>query len=253
MSFEVIVQNLKKSFDNKMVLKGVDLSVKAGESVVVIGGSGSGKSVLLKCLIGLMIPDKDSKVLFNNEDYTLIPISKREDFLDKFGMLFQGGALFDSLQIWENICFRLIRSGKISRLDAYDYAVEQLGLVGLKPEVANLYPSELSGGMQKRAALARAIAAKPSLIFFDEPTAGLDPIMSTVISTLISDLSKKLKATTITITHDMKCVGIVADQVAMIYEGTVIWQGDKSDLYNTKNSIIDNFVHGHMPIVKDSK
>jgi len=253
MSFEVVVQNLKKSFDNKTVLKGVNISVNAGESLVVIGGSGSGKSVLLKCLIGLMTPDKGSKVLFNNEDYTFVPISNREEFLDKFGMLFQGGALFDSLQIWENICFRLIRAGKISRLDAYDYAVEQLGLVGLNPEVANLYPSELSGGMQKRAALARAIAAKPSLIFFDEPTAGLDPIMSTVISTLISDLSKKLNATTITITHDMKCVEIVADQVAMIYEGAVIWQGDKSGLYNTQNNIIDNFVHGYMPISKDSK
>lgn len=247
MSSEVIIQGLCKSFGKNKVLKGVDLAIKPSTSLVVIGGSGSGKSVLLKSIIGLMRPDEGSKILFDGEDYTFVPITKRSEFLTKFGMLFQGGALFDSLTIWENICFSLMRRGVLDKQHAHDYAVEQLALVGLKPEVADLHPSELSGGMQKRAALARAIATKPTLIFFDEPTAGLDPIMSAVIATLISDLSKKLGATTITITHDMRCVDIVADNVAMIHDGTIIWQGPKKGLANTKNELVDNFVNGRLP------
>lgn len=251
MSSEIIIQNLCKSFGKNRVLKGVNLTVEPSTSLAIIGGSGSGKSVLLKSIIGLMRPDIGSKIIFDGKDYTFVPIMERKEFLNKFGMLFQGSALFDSLQIWENICFGLLRSNAIDRRHAYDYAIEQLSLVGLKPEVANLYPSELSGGMQKRAALARAIASKPSLIFFDEPTAGLDPIMSAVISTLISDLSKKLGATTITITHDMKCVGLIADKVAMIYEGSIIWQGGRDNIYNSRNQLVDNFVNGLIPEAKN--
>jgi len=247
MSPEVIIQDLSKSFGSNKVLHDVNLTVKAGSALAVIGGSGSGKSVLLKSIIGLIPPDKGSKVMLDDKDYTFTPITQRSEFLDKFGMLFQGGALFDSLTIWENICFSLMHRSKIDKREAHAYAVEQLALVGLKPEVANLYPSELSGGMQKRAALARAIATKPSLIFFDEPTAGLDPIMAAVISTLIASLSKKLGATTITITHDMKCVDIVADNIAMIHGGTIVWQGDKSMLANTNNELVDNFVNGRIP------
>ena len=244
MTYEIIVQDLCKSFDGKTVLNKVNLEVAQGTSFVIIGGSGSGKSVLLKSMIGLLIPDAGSKVIFGGVDYSLIPINQRSKFLTKFGMLFQGGALFDSLTIWENICFAVMKSGSMNGNKAYEYAIELLHNVGLRPDVAKLYPPELSGGMQKRAALARAIATKPSVIFFDEPTAGLDPIMSSVISTLIADLSKKLGATTITITHDMRCVEIIANQVAMIHQGTIAWQGDKSELFKTKDKVVNNFVNG---------
>ncbi len=240
----IIVKNLCKSFGDHQVLKGVDFEVSKGESFVILGGSGSGKSVLIKCIIGLLIPDKGSKVLINGQDITFLPIEKRETVLAKFGVLFQGGALFDSMTIWENISFSLFQRQKITRKQAREIVNEKLKLVELKEEVMNLYPSEISGGMQKRVALARAIVSDPEVIFFDEPTAGLDPVTSGVISELIAECSKKLGATTITITHDMHCARIIADKAAMLADGKFIWSGNGKDLENPSNPAVAQFVFG---------
>ena len=242
MKIKIKIENLQKTFGTKHVLKGINLDVAPGESLVIIGGSGNGKSVLLKCLIGIMIPDAGSHIEIDNTDITFTPISKRSDFVKNFGMLFQGGALFDSLTIADNICFGLLQSGAIKKSEILDYAVEKLKLVGLKPETAGLLPVELSGGMQKRAALARAIAADPKVIFFDEPTSGLDPIMTGVISDLIKDISKKIGATTLTITHDMECANRIADKIAMIHDGNLVWNG--TEIYNSNNPYVEQFIKG---------
>lgn len=241
---KIIATNINKAFGSNHVLRGVDFSVKCGESFVIIGGSGTGKSVLIKTIIGLILPDEGSKVVIEGKDTTFLSMAEREELIKKFGVLFQGGALFDSLPVWANISFGLMQNTSVSREDAYKNSVKKLGMVGLKPEVADLYPSELSGGMIKRVALARAIAADPEIIFFDEPTAGLDPIMSGVISELIKKCSKELGATTITITHDMHCASIIADRVAMIHQGQFIWQGKGKDILKSGNAYMDQFVNG---------
>jgi len=211
-----------KSFGQNHVLRGVDLVIPKGSSMVVIGGSGTGKSVLLKCILGLVRHDGGT-ITLDGQDVTR---AERDPFLARFGMLFQGGALFDSLRVWENVAFRLMRGHlKRPKAEAREIAVEKLRRVGLGPQVADLYPSELSGGMQKRVGLARAIAAEPEIIFFDEPTTGLDPIMSGVINELIREIVVEMGATAMTITHDMTSVRAIADRVAMLHGGVIRWTG----------------------------
>jgi phospholipid/cholesterol/gamma-HCH transport system ATP-binding protein len=235
--------DVHKAFGPKKVLNGVNLRVMPGESVVVIGGSGTGKSVMLKCVIGLMAPDS-GRILIDGQETTGLRPRERERIMRKFGMLFQGAALFDSLPVWENVAFGLIQGEGVARREARALAVEKLGQVGLGSEVADLYPAELSGGMQKRVALARAIATAPEIIFFDEPTTGLDPIMSDVINDLIVKCVKDLGATALSITHDMASARKIADRVAMIYEGRIIWTGAASSIDTSGNAHVDQFVHG---------
>lgn len=243
MTPKIELSGVYKAFGSKKVLDGIDLTINQGESLVVIGGSGSGKSVLIKCILGILTPDKGI-IKIDGIDVSKLSRRERQQLMRKFGMLFQGGALFDSLPVWENIAFALLQNNVLDRKSAKELAIEKLKSVGLSPDVANLSPSELSGGMQKRVALARAIAANPEIIFFDEPTTGLDPIMADVINHLIVKCSKELGATTLTITHDMASVRRIASRVAMIYQGKLIWQGDIKDIENSKNAYVDQFIHG---------
>jgi len=238
-----LVKNLVKNFGEKKVLTGVDLQVNKGESVVILGGSGSGKSVLIKIISTLLSPTSGS-IQVDGKEVSNIGAKERDILMEKFGFLFQGGALFDSLPIWENVAFRLLNQKKMSRKDAKEVAIEKLRAVGLGAKTADLFPSELSGGMQKRASLARAIASSPEIIFFDEPTTGLDPIMADVINDLIIANSKQLGATTVTITHDMHSARKIADKVAMLFEGKIIWFGDVKDMYSSGNAYLDQFIHG---------
>jgi phospholipid/cholesterol/gamma-HCH transport system ATP-binding protein len=237
------LSNVKKSFGPKHVLNGVTLSVPRGHSLVVIGGSGTGKSVMLKCILGLLQPDAGS-IRIAGEEVVGLKGKARDAYLSRFGMLFQGAALFDSLAVWENVAFGLIQGRHMARAKARDIAMEKLGQVGLGPEVGNLYPAELSGGMQKRVGLARAIAADPEIIFFDEPTTGLDPIMADVINNLIVDCVKRLGATTVSITHDMASARKIADDIAMIFKGEIIWQGPAKTIDHSGNPYVDQFIHG---------
>lgn len=236
---KIALNAVKKAFGSNHVLRGVDLSVDKGSSLVVIGGSGTGKSVLLKCILGIIQPDA-GEILIDGA-----PLKNRDDFLSHFGMLFQGGALFDSLTVWQNVAFRLRHGkGKLSKKDAQALAIEKLRRVGLKPEVAFQFPAELSGGMQKRVGLARAIASEPSVIFFDEPTTGLDPIMAGVINELIREIVVDLGATAITITHDMSSVRAIADHVAMLHAGKVRWHGPIGSMDNSGDPYLDQFING---------
>ncbi|EWY39996.1 organic solvent ABC transporter ATP-binding protein [Skermanella stibiiresistens SB22] len=235
--------NLHKAFGSKVVLNGLDLEVGRAESLVVIGGSGTGKSVMLKCALGLLRADSGS-IQIDGEETTRLGTRDRERVMRKFGMLFQGAALFDSLPVWENVAFGLIQGQKMRRDQAKEVAVEKLAAVGLAKEVAELFPSELSGGMQKRVALARAIATQPEIIFFDEPTTGLDPIMADVINDLIIKCVKDLGATALSITHDMASARKIADRIAMIYKGKIIWHGPVSEIDNSGNPYVDQFIHG---------
>lgn len=240
---KIELSGVYKSFGSKKVLDGIDLTIEKGESLVVIGGSGTGKSVLIKCILGILTPDKGS-IKIDGVEVTKLSRSERQKIMRKFGMLFQGGALFDSLPVWENISFALLQNKALDKKAAKELAIEKLKSVGLSPDVANLSPSELSGGMQKRVALARAIAANPEIIFFDEPTTGLDPIMADVINQLIVKCSKELGATTLTITHDMASVRRIANRVAMIHQGKLIWQGKVQEIEHSNNPYVDQFIHG---------
>jgi phospholipid/cholesterol/gamma-HCH transport system ATP-binding protein len=243
MSGGLEIRGLKKAFGPKVVLDGVDLSVSRGESLVIIGGSGTGKSVLLKCVLGLIRPDEGSIKLDGQE---LVGLKGRplEAARARFGMLFQGGALFDSLPVWRNVTFALTQ-GKLGGGTAMrQRAIEVLAKVGLEARVADLRPAELSGGMQKRVALARAIAANPEILFFDEPTTGLDPIRADVINALIREQVTALGATALTITHDMASARHIADRVAMLHAGKIIWDGPVSALDTSGNPYVDQFVHG---------
>lgn len=237
------VRGLNKSFGEKHVLRGLDLDVAAGESLVIIGGSGSGKSVLLKCILGLIEPDAGS-IAIDGVELAGLPRAERERTRARIGMLFQGGALFDSLPVWENVCFGLIQTRRISRRAARDKAAEVLAQVGLAASVGDLSPAELSGGMQKRVGLARAIAAQPDILFFDEPTTGLDPIMGAVIDGLIVDCVKRLGATAVSITHDMASARRIADRVAMIFEGRIIWSGPAASIDDPGEPHVAQFVRG---------
>ncbi len=240
---KIIVKDLTKSFGDKQVLKGIDFEVAKGQSLVILGGSGSGKSVCIK-VIASLIKQTTGSIKIDGQEISQIQGSARDVLMGKFGFLFQGGALFDSLPVWENVAFRLLNSNKMPKKQAKEIAIEKLESVGLNAKVADLYPSELSGGMQKRAALARAVAAKPEIIFFDEPTTGLDPIMADVINDLIIKNSKELGATTISITHDMHSARRIADKIAMLYEGKIIWFGDVKDIDNSGNPYLDQFING---------
>ena len=235
------LDNVHKAFGGKQVLRGVTLEVPKGESMVIIGGSGSGKSVTLKCILGLVPPDSGLITL----DGQPVDAGDRDAFLARFGMLFQGAALFDSLTVWQNVAFRLLRGHlKRPKAEARAIAIEKLRRVGLGPETADLYPAELSGGMQKRVGLARAIAADPEVIFFDEPTTGLDPIMAGVINELIREIVVEMGATAITITHDMTSVRAIADDVAMLHDGVIKWSGLVAEMDDSPDPYLQQFIHG---------
>ena len=240
---KIELRNVCKRFGKKVVLDGINLTVPKGESLVVIGGSGTGKSVMIKCVLGIIRPDS-GEIFVDGKNVLKMDTGDREKVLRKFGMLFQGAALFDSLPVWENVAFGLIQGRKMKRKQAKDIAIEKLAKVGLAAEVGELYPAELSGGMQKRVGLARAIAADPEIIFFDEPTTGLDPIMADVINDLIVDSVKDLGATTLSITHDMASVRKIADKVAMIHKGKIIWAGSRAEVDDSGNEYVDQFIHG---------
>jgi phospholipid/cholesterol/gamma-HCH transport system ATP-binding protein len=243
---KISIKGLKKSFGRKVVLNGLDLDVAAGESLVVIGGSGSGKSVLLKCLLGLMRPDAGT-IAIDGVMMTGTDRSTRERLRRKIGMLFQGAALFDSLNVWENVAFAMNEGAgrrRVSRDKARKFAIEKLASVGLGDDIANLSPAELSGGMQKRVGLARAIAVEPEILLFDEPTTGLDPIMADAINDLILSSIPSLHATAVSITHDMASARKIASRIAMLYQGKIIWDGPPSQIDNSGNPYLDQFVHG---------
>lgn len=240
---KISLRGLSKRFGPKVVLDNLDLDVMPGESVVVIGGSGTGKSVMLKSILGLLKPESGS-IKIDGQEVLGLRGSDRDEVLRKFGMLFQGGALFDSLPVWENVAFGLLASGDISRKDAKVVALENLRSVGVGPEVGELSPAELSGGMQKRVGLARAIATRPEIIFFDEPTTGLDPIMGDVINDLIVECVKTVGATALSITHDMASARKIADRIAMIFGGKIIWIGTVDEIDNSGNPYVDQFIHG---------
>jgi phospholipid/cholesterol/gamma-HCH transport system ATP-binding protein len=240
---KISVRGLRKSFGRNRVLDGLDIDFMAGESVVVIGGSGTGKSVMVKCILGLMRPDAGS-VRIDAGETVRLHRKARERVLQKCGVLFQGSALFDSLSVWENVAFGLIQGRGMERGAAKAKAIEKLGAVGLGCEVGELRPAELSGGMQKRVALARAIAADPEIIFFDEPTTGLDPIMADVINDLILQCVRQLGATAVSITHDMVSARKIADRIAMLHKGQIIWQGPAAEIDHSGNPFVDQFING---------
>jgi len=240
---KVELRGVKKRFGDKIVLDGLDLTLNAGQSLVVIGGSGTGKSVMIKSVLGILRPEA-GQIFVDGQEVTRLHGRAREAYLKKFGMLFQGAALFDSLPVWENVAFGLIQGRGMKRKQARDVAIEKLAKVGLGSEVALLSPSELSGGMQKRVGLARAIAADPDIIFFDEPTTGLDPIMADVINDLIVSTVKDMGVTTLSITHDMASARKIANRIAMIYKGKIIWEGPTADIDNSGNPYVDQFIHG---------
>ncbi len=233
--------NVHKSFGPKKVLQGVNLEIAKGSSMVIIGGSGTGKSVMLKSVLGLITPDSGT-ITVDGQNATQ---GDRDAFLARFGMLFQGGALFDSMTVWQNVAFRLLRGSlKRPKEEAREIAIEKLRRVGLTPDVADLFPSELSGGMQKRVGLARAIAAEPEIIFFDEPTTGLDPIMSGVINDLIREIVVEMGATAMTITHDMTSVRAIADNVAMLHDGVIQWTGPVAQMDSSGDPYLTQFIAG---------
>jgi phospholipid/cholesterol/gamma-HCH transport system ATP-binding protein len=234
---------VKKRFGSKVVLDGVDLTIDPQSSLVIIGGSGTGKSVTIKSILGILRPDEGT-ILVDGQDITHINGAARDKVMRKFGMLFQGAALFDSLPVWENVAFGLIQGRGMARGKARDIAIRKLASVGLSEDVAFLSPSELSGGMQKRVGLARAVAADPEIIFFDEPTTGLDPIMADIINDLIVSTVKDVGATALSITHDMVSARKISDKIAMLYGGKIIWQGPTGEIDRSGNPYVEQFIHG---------
>ena len=240
---KIRIRGLCKAFGDKRVLDGIDLDIAAGTSMVVIGGSGTGKSVLLKCVLGLLEPDAGS-IEIDGRDVLRMDRREAETTRARIGMLFQNGALFDSLPVWENVAFGLLARRNIKKREARTRAEAVLAQVGLAATVGELWPAELSGGMQKRVALARAVAARPDMLFFDEPTTGLDPIMGAVIDGLIVDCVKRLGSTAVAITHDMASARRIGDRAAMIYKGKIVWEGAATGLMDTGNAVVDQFTHG---------
>ncbi|MEE9544748.1 MAG: ATP-binding cassette domain-containing protein [Rhodospirillales bacterium] len=241
---KIRLRGVDKAFGAKVVLSGMDLDVGVGESVVVIGGSGTGKSVMLKCILGLLKPERGS-IEVDGKEVLGIGAKERERVNNKIGMLFQGAALFDSLPVWENVAFGLLAQHLVSRPQAKEIALSKLAQVGLGADVGELWPAELSGGMQKRVALARAIAADPEIIFFDEPTTGLDPIMADVINDLIVKITREVGATALSITHDMASARKIANRIAMLHEGKIIWAGPTSKIDESGDACVDQFINGH--------
>ncbi len=240
---KIQMAGVHKRFGSNRVLNGIDLEIMPGESLVVIGGSGSGKSVMLKCVLGLLAADSGS-IRVDGEEIVGMSGARRSRIMRKFGMLFQGSALFDSLPVWQNVAFGLMQGEGMDKETARDIAIAKLAAVGLRPEIGDLYPAELSGGMQKRVGLARAIAADPEIIFFDEPTTGLDPIMGDVINDLIVKSVRELGATALSITHDMASARKIADRVAMIYQGRIIWQGPVNEIDRSGSDHVEQFING---------
>ena len=240
---KISLSDVAIAFGPKQVLQGLSLDVMARESVVVIGGSGTGKSVMLKCILGLLRPDRGS-IKIDGQEVTGMNGRERDRILQKIGMLFQGSALFDSLPVWENVAFGLIEGTHMARAQAKSIALQKLASVGLGTEVGELGPAELSGGMKKRVALARAIATDPEIIFFDEPTTGLDPIMGDVINDLIVQCVKELGATTLSITHDMASARKIADRIAMLHNGSIVWTGRAAEIDESGNDFVEQFIHG---------
>jgi len=240
---KIRLRGLRKAFGAKQVLDGVDLDVAAGQGMVILGGSGSGKSVTIKCILGLIEPDEGS-IEIDGQDVLRLPRRAREEIGNRIGMLFQNGALFDSLPVWENVCFKLLAQGRVTRAQARDKAAEVLALVGLAASVGDMQPVELSGGMQKRVALARAVAAAPDILFLDEPTTGLDPIMGAVIDGLVVDTVQRLGATAVSITHDMASARRIGTTAAMISRGRIVWTGPAASLGHSGNAVVDQFANG---------
>jgi phospholipid/cholesterol/gamma-HCH transport system ATP-binding protein len=236
-------RGVAKRFGGVRVLDGLDLAVDAGRSLVIIGGSGQGKSVTLKVALGLMEPDAGA-VLLDGQDVTAVRGQARLKLLSRFGMLFQGAALFDSLRVWENVAFRLLNADGVSRGEARERAVDALARVRLETRVADLYPGELSGGMQKRVGLARAVVAQPEIIFFDEPTTGLDPITAAAINHLIVEQVRRLGCTAVSITHDLASARVIGDEIAMLHAGRIIWRGAPADLDTATDPRVRQFVDG---------
>ena len=237
------VMNLTKAFGNNKVLNGISLAVNKGESFVIIGGSGTGKSVLIKCILGLLAQDA-GEIRVNGEDLGKLSNTERQKILMRFGMLFQGGALFDSMTVAENIAFGLVQGLGMDKIQARKIALAKLSAVDLAAKVADVYPAELSGGMQKRVALARAIATNPEVIFFDEPTTGLDPIISGTINDLIVRCVHEIGASAITITHDITSLRKIGDRVGLLYKGQFVWQGTAKQMDETNNPFVDQFING---------
>ncbi len=244
---KIRIRGLRKAFGPKIVLDGIDLDIARQTSMVVIGGSGTGKSVLIKCILGLIEPDAGT-IEIDGRDLLTMPARERRAARARMGMLFQAAALFDRLPVWENVAFGLLagqgREAKPGRREARREADRLLGLVGLAPSVGDLSPSELSGGMQKRVGLARAVAANPDIVLFDEPTTGLDPIMGAVIDGLIVDTVRHLGSTAIAITHDMASATRIGDRAAMLYRGRIVWEGPASSLLDSGVDVVDQFTHG---------
>lgn len=240
---KISLRNVHKAFGPKKVLQGVNLDVAPGESVAIIGGSGTGKSVTLKCVLGLLTPDQGS-ITVDGVEMTDASATERDAMLAKTGMLFQGAALFDSLSVWQNVAFGLIEGRGMKPRQARDIAIARLEDVGLGAEIADMSPASLSGGMQKRVGLARAIATEPEILFFDEPTTGIDPIMGDVINDLIVKCTRELGASAMTITHDMASARKIADRVAMLYQGNIIWDGPVSEIDQSDNPYLQQFVAG---------
>ncbi|MHB1302659.1 MAG: ABC transporter ATP-binding protein [Acidiphilium sp.] len=240
---KIRIRGLRKRFGAKQVLDGVDLDVMPRTSMVVIGGSGTGKSVLLKCILGLIRAD-GGEILIDGENVLTARPARARELRDQIGMLFQNGALFDSRPVWENVAFGLLARGRVTRAEARDVAAKVLAQVGLDANVGDLSPAELSGGMQKRVGLARAIAAEPSIMFFDEPTTGLDPIMGAVIDGLIADCVKRLGSTSLAITHDMASAQRIGDRIAMLHQGRIVWEGEAASVMHSGNELVDQFTHG---------
>jgi len=240
---KISVRGLRKSFGRKRVLDGLEIDCDSGKSLVIIGGSGTGKSVLVKCILGLLHPEAGS-IRIDGIETVGLRRAARERLTQKFGMLFQGGALFDSLRVWENVAFGLIQGRGMERAAAKDIALAKLAAVGLGAEAGELRPAELSGGMQKRVALARAIAAEPEIIFFDEPTTGLDPIMADVINDLIVKCVREVGTTAVSITHDMISARKIADRIAMLHEGRIVWHGPTEEIDRSADPFVDQFING---------
>lgn len=239
---KLALSGVVKSFGDNRVLKGVDLDVAAGESVVLIGPSGSGKTVLLKCIVGIYQPDAGG-IMIDGRDTVDLSAEERDQENDRIGMLFQRAALFDSMPVWRNITFRLLQEKRLKPAQARDYAVEKLEAVGLEADTADLFPVELSGGMQKRVGIARALAGDPEILLLDEPTAGLDPIMTNVINHLILDNARVLGATILSITSDMDGARAIADRIAMLYDGSIIWAGSRAEADHSGNAYVDQLIH----------
>ena len=240
---KIRLKNVHKAFGRKAVLSGIDLNIETGESLVIIGGSGTGKSVTLKCILGLLVPDLGS-IEVDGKDVLKMNSIAREKANMQIGMLFQHAALFDSLTVWQNVAFGLMTKKNYSTRKAEAIAIEKMALVGLSPNTSKLYPADLSAGMQKRVGLARAIAGEPSIIFFDEPTTGLDPIMADIINKLIVQVNQTSGVTALTITHDMASATEIGNKIAMLHNGKIVWSGLSSDIYRSENEYLDQFIHG---------